>query len=207
MEVSEFWGFSRQARPQARFQSLLMGVDDSGQYYCRWPMPYRERLEIILENPGPECDVAVETAHEPNWGDWEHYYFQAARITDKTEPGRDIKLLTATGRGHFVGCILELANKTLEGDDRFYVDGELFPPAWHGTGTEDYFRCGWYFHGGPLTRPLYGLLDNGTPKVAYRFHLADRVNFTKSVVIGFEHGHKNEYLGPYNGTVFWYSEK
>lgn len=206
LKVSEFWGFSRQARPKARFQSLLLGVDDAGRYYSRWPMPHRERLEIALENPGPDCEVSVETVHQPNWPTPEHFYFHATRIADQTVAGRDIRLLAAKGRGHYVGCILELANKTLEGDDRFYVDDEPFPPAWHGTGTEDYFRCGWYFFGGPLSRPLYGLLDGGTPKIAYRFHLADRVNFTKSVVIGFEHGHQNEYQGPYQGTVFWYAQ-
>jgi hypothetical protein len=205
--VSEFWGFSRQQRPQAKFQSALLQVDNAGKYRCYWPMPHRESLRIEMENPGPAADLTISTRHQNNWPQPEHFYFNAARMTDKTEPGRDIKLLETSGRGHYVGCILELANKTLEGDDRFYVDGEPFPPSWHGTGTEDYFRCGWYFHGGPLTRPWYGLLDNGTPKIAYRFHLADRVNFTKSVVIGFEHGHKNDYLGPYHGTVFWYSEK
>jgi hypothetical protein len=133
-------------------------------------------------------------------------YFHATRVSDKTERGRDIRLLQANGRGHFAGTILEMADKTLEGDDRFYVDGEDFPPSWHGTGTEDYFRCGWYFFGGPLTRPLYGLLDAARPKIAYRFQVADRVNFTRSLVVGFEHGHRNEYIGPYRGVVFWYGD-
>jgi hypothetical protein len=207
LTLSEFWGFSRARRPQAKFEGLLMGINDTGVYYSRWPMPHRKNLRITLESPGPEAEVRVQTAQRVGWPQEEQFYFHACRITDRTEPGRDIKLLEATGRGHYAGCILELANKTLEGDDRFYVDGEPFPPAWHGTGTEDYFRCGWYFHGGPLTRPLFGMLDNATPKIAYRFHLADRVNYTKSAVIGFEHGHRNEYLGPYQGTVFWYAER
>lgn len=207
LAVPEFWGFARQARPAARFQSLLLGVDETNTYYSFWPMPHRERLRVEVANRGEAGELSIETLHLPSWPEPEHFYFHAARVTDKTEPGRDIKLLETKGRGHFVGAILELADKTLEGDDRFYVDGEPFPPAWHGTGTEDYFRCGWYFFGGPLTRPLYGLLDNAKPKIAYRFHLADRVNFTRSAVIGFEHGHRNEYIGPYRGVVFWYGEQ
>ncbi|MCX8155668.1 MAG: DUF2961 domain-containing protein [Verrucomicrobiae bacterium] len=207
MTLREFWGFSRDQRPQARFHALTMGVDTNGAYYSRWPMPCRRSLKLVLQNPDQPLEVKVQTTFRQGWPQPGLFYFHAARITDKTEKARDIVLLETRGRGHFVGCILELANATLEGDDRFYVDGEAFPPAWHGTGTEDYFRCGWYFYGGPLTRPLYGLLDNGTPKIAYRFHLADRLNFTKHAKIGFEHGHHNEYLGSYPGTVFWYAER
>lgn len=207
MSIRDFLGFSRRQRPQARFRALTMGVDEAGVFYSRWPMPCRHFLILTLENPGPLVEVKVQTAFQAGWPQPELFYFHASRITDRTEKNRDIVLLETEGRGHFVGCILELASATLEGDDRFYVDDEAFPPAWHGTGTEDYFRCGWYFHGGALTRPLYGLLDNGAPKIAYRFHLADRLNFTKRIKIGFEHGHHNDYLGPYPGTVFWYADR
>lgn len=206
LAVPEFWGYSRQSRPQAKFQSIVLGVDETGSYYCYFPMPHRDRLRIELENQGPGGEVRAEAIHSQGWPEAEHFYFRANRVTDVTETGRDIKLLETKGRGHFVGTILQLPDQTLEGDDRFYVDSEPFPPAWHGTGTEDYFRCGWYFFGGPLTRPLYGLLDSSKPKIAYRFHVADRVNFTRSVRIGFEHGHGNRYRGPLQGVVFWYSE-
>ena len=201
MKVSEFWGFSRRLRPQAKLQSLLLGVGEDGAYYCRFPMPFRKELRI---ETSPGARITARLAR--GWPERQHFYFRATRITDRTEPGRDIRILEATGRGHFVGAIIEVADQAMEGDDRFYVDGEGFPPSWHGTGTEDYFRCGWYFHGGPLTRPLYGMLDNLKPKIAYRFHVADRVNWTRSAVLGFEHGENNHYIGPYNGVVFWYSE-
>jgi hypothetical protein len=206
MRVTDFWGFDPKARPSARLDSLLMAVEADGTFASFWPMPHRDRFEVELQSSGPRMQVRVEVAEVPGWPEPEHLHFHAGRVTDITERGRDIKLLNVSGRGHFAGAILELANGTLEGDDRFYVDGESFPPAWHGTGTEDYFRCGWYFFGGTLTRPLYGLLDNASPKLAYRFQLADRINFSKSLVVGFEHGHHNQYLGPYRGTVFWYGE-
>jgi hypothetical protein len=204
MKVSELWGYQAAKHPDAEFQSLLMSVEDDGTRSLMFPLPYRKELRVSLRGTGK---VKARAAHQNGWHEKELFYFRANRVPDKTEPGRDIKILEATGRGHYIGTILELADKTMEGDDRFYVDGEKFPPAWHGTGTEDYFRCGWYFLGGPLTRPLYGLIDSLKPKVAYRFHIADRINFTKSVVIGFEHGHANDYFGPYNGVAFWYSER
>ena len=207
LRVPEFWGFSRQARPGARLDSALLAVGQDGTYASYWPMPHRGELKVELVNGPAPARVRVELDDQPGWPQPEHLHFHAERVTDTTEPGRDIKLLEVAGRGHYAGSILEMANATLEGDDRFQVDGEPFPPAWHGTGTEDYFRCGWYFTGGALTRPVYGLLDNAVPKIAYRFHVADRVNFTRSVVIGFEHGHHNRYRGPYSGTVFWYGER
>jgi hypothetical protein len=199
LTVAELLGFSRQARPEARFRSLLLGLDEAGAVYLRFPMPYRRNLRI--ETPG-----AAEIRVRSGWPAPEQFYFRAQTVQDVTEPRRDIYILKTQGRGHFVGTILELHDKTMEGDDRFYVDDEPFPPSWHGTGTEDYFRCGWYFFGGPLTRPLYGMLDARKPTIAYRFHLADRVNWRRSARIGFEHGHANEYLGPFRGVVFWYSE-
>ena len=206
LRVLELWGFSRKARPTARFDSLPLAVEPDGTYASYWPMPHRSDLTLELANGPAPARVRVELVNMAGWPQPEHLHFHAQRVTDVTQPGRDIKLLEVTGHGHYVGAILELANGTLEGDDRFYVDGEKFPPAWHGTGTEDYFRCGWYFTGGALTRPVYGVLDNAPPKIAYRFHVTDRVNFTRSVVIGFEHGHRNRYLGPYAGTVFWYGD-
>ena len=204
LPVAEFWGFSRTARPEARLQSLLLGVEDDGTYYSWFPMPFRERLVIRLTAPGGS--VRVTTRVRKGWPEKEHFYFHATRVSDTTEAGRDIHILEAKGRGHFAGTILEVNDKSMEGDDRFYVDGEKFPPSWHGTGTEDYFRCGWYFYGGPTTRPLYGMLDARKPKIAYRFHVLDRVNFTRSAIIGFEHGERNEYIGPFKGVAFWYSE-
>lgn len=206
MRVPEFWGFSRREWPRARMRSLLLGVEDDGTYYCRFPMPFRRELRIEIQAPS-EVVIQEEIRLLEGWREHEHFYFRASRVRDVTEPGRDIRLLQASGRGHYVGTVLQVPSGAMEGDERFYVDGEPFPPAWHGTGTEDYFRCGWYFHGGPLSRPLYGVLDAAEPRIAYRFHVADRVNFTRSVVIGFEHGHRNEYIGPYGGVVFWYSER
>ena len=207
LRIPEFWGFSRKLRPEARLDSLLLAVSSNQTYSSYWPMPYREGLQVELINGSSPARMDVEAAVRAGWPQPEHLHFHATRVTDTTELGRDIKLLETAGQGQYVGAMLELANGTLEGDDRFYVDGEAFPPAWHGTGTEDYFRCGWYFTGGALTRPVYGLLDNAVPKIAYRFHLADRVNFTRSLLIGFEHGHHNRYRGPYAGTVFWYGDQ
>lgn len=202
MKVSELWGVNRKHRPGARFRSLLLGFDDD-TYYIYFPMPHRRQLRLQIEQPGA-ATIQVDTLHQRTWPEREHYYFRAERVQETPQPGKDVILLRSSGAGHYVGAILEINDRIAEGDDRFYVDGEPYPPAWHGTGTDDYFR-GVSTTSPPLTRPLYGILGMNAPRVAYRFHLADRLNFTHGAVIGFEHGARNESVGPYRGVVFWYS--
>ena len=60
-------------------------------------------------------------------------------------------ILEAEGRGHYVGCVLNIHNLRDtnqwnwygEGDDMIFIDGDEWPPSLHGTGTEDYFNTAW----------------------------------------------------------------
>ena len=101
----------------------------------------------------------------------------------------------------------------LEGDDRFTIDGRL---AIHGTGTEDYFNCGWYALPGRLDRPacypthgfpVYRNLGETWQAAAYRWHLADPVPFARSIDAGIEHGGENDVNANYRAAVFWYSDR
>lgn len=88
LEVPHFWGFASRSRPQARFRSLLMGWDEDGSHYCHFPMPHRQRLRLELSNEGGPVAARVETVHRPGWPEPEHFYFHAARVSDRTERGR-----------------------------------------------------------------------------------------------------------------------
>src|SRR3954454_10738478 len=126
-------------------------------------------------------------------------------------------ILEAQGEGHYVGCNLNIQNlrKTGlnnfnwygEGDDMIFVDGEAFPPALHGTGTEDYFNTAWCptqeYHA-----PYHGLTmpgeQNWWGKVSmYRFHIEDPVRFQKSIRVTIEHGHANHRSDDYSSTAYW----
>ncbi|MHC4944378.1 MAG: glycoside hydrolase family 172 protein, partial [Planctomycetota bacterium] len=74
-------------------------------------------------------------------------------------------ILDAKGRGHYVGCLLNVDNTEAfhqnytwfgEGDDMIFVDGEAWPPSLHGTGTEDYFCSAWGFPCGEYAGPYHG---------------------------------------------------
>ena len=78
----------------------------------------------------------------------------------------------------------------LEGDEYVWVDGET-EPSTAGTGTEDYFSCGWYFSAGPVTLPAYGapVVAGDTFTVwAYRHHIPDWIPFDTSFRFAIEVG-------------------
>ncbi|MBM4038854.1 MAG: DUF2961 domain-containing protein [Planctomycetes bacterium] len=130
-----------------------------------------------------------------------------------TRAGEYVPLLEATGRGHYVGTGLSMQSPHwltyLEGDEQFYVDGEERPSI-HGTGTEDYFNCGWYYKDGPVSRPFHGLTampDYQSRTSQYRMHVPDCVPFTKSLKVQIEHGEAND--RPYTNyaiVAYWYQD-
>jgi hypothetical protein len=146
-------------------------------------------------------------------------YFRAAyRDAIPTRAKQDFSWLSEKGRGHFAGVLLITEGKAklpywLEGDDRFHVDGRL---VIHGTGTEDYFNCGWYaLKGrldGPCNYPLHGFpvyrgRGQSWQVAAYRWHLSDPVPFSQSISAEIEHGGENDVSADYRAAVFWYSER
>ncbi|MEQ1932823.1 MAG: glycoside hydrolase family 172 protein, partial [Fimbriimonadaceae bacterium] len=127
-------------------------------------------------------------------------------------------ILEAEGSGIYVGCNLNVdvferqANDWYgEGDDMIFVDGEAWPPALHGTGTEDYFNMAFC----PRTEycaPYHGLtLYSGNSEwpwsgknSMYRYHIEDPVRFNKSIKVSIEHGHANKLSNDYSSTAYWY---
>jgi len=95
-----------------------------------------------------------------------------------------------------------------EGDDMIFIDGEEWPPALHGTGTEDYFNTAWC----PATAysaPYHGITLPGGPnwsgKISlYRYHIEDPVCFQKSIKVTIEHGHGNRRNDDFSSTAYWY---
>lgn len=127
-------------------------------------------------------------------------------------------LLDVRGRGHYVGCNLNIdvfeqqVNDWYgEGDDMIFVDGEPWPPRLHGTGTEDYFNMA-FCPTEEYCAPYHGLtLYSGTEawpwggkNSMYRFHIEDPIRFEKSVRVTIESGHNNALANDYSSTAYWY---
>ena len=128
-------------------------------------------------------------------------------------------ILDATGRGHYIGCVLSIddfdaSNQVFswpgEGDDMFFIDGDVWPPSLHGTGTEDYFGAAWGFPSGEYAGPYQGITLGSSPQEhfgvwsMYRFHLEDPVRFERSLRVSIEHGHANDQGNDYSSVAYWY---
>jgi hypothetical protein len=123
-------------------------------------------------------------------------------------------ILEAEGKGHYVGCNLNIDQFELqrndwygEGDDMIFIDGDPMPTI-NGTGTEDYFNTAW----GPnkeFCTPYHGITLCQHPNYLgknslYRFHIEDPIHFGKSIKVTIEHGHANDLSNDYSSTAYWY---
>jgi hypothetical protein len=171
--------------------------EDLGYFHAQWN---RQNLTDGIEQ-GPETDGE----------------FILEGINDTGE--ENYVILDAEGRGHYVGCVLNLRNVHEvsgsgtttwygEGDDMIFIDGEPFPPSLHGTGTEDYFNTALCpreeYHA-----PYHGITIPGDEKwegevSLYRFHIEDPVTFEKSIRVTIEHGHANKLSNDYSSVAYWY---
>ena len=179
---------------------------------CYLQMPFRKSAKIEVVNEGGEPVHAFYY-----YIDWQKlrrlpsdtaYFHAKYRQEFPCKQGADYLILSANGKGHFIGCNLSVRQREPgwwgEGDDRFYIDGEA-EPSLRGTGSEDYFCDGWgfrkmdgLFYGCPLMEGNETL--NRT--TVYRFHITDPVPFTKSLTVTIEHKGARRFAdGKWNGYV------
>lgn len=240
---NHFWSlpivttFGNRRGPKGPFSSAMS---------CFFPMPFQKsaRLQVIneaasaIENLFFYIDYELYTQDLPeNMGRFHACWnrenpCQAVETVQSAEnpaPGdlgglnltgdENYIILDAKGRGHYVGCILNIDNFNAsnqvytwpgEGDDMFFIDGEKWPPSMHGTGTEDYFGMAWGFPPGEHSTPYHGISLGSDAQEhfgkwsLYRFHVEDPVHFAKSIKVSIEHGHANDQSNDYSSVAYWY---
>ncbi|MBI5527885.1 MAG: DUF2961 domain-containing protein [Deltaproteobacteria bacterium] len=184
-------------------RALPVGMDASGTMYSYFPMPFERAAKVGLKNERASATPAVsyEVVHRPfadSFADVGHFK-TAFRAETPTTPGDDILILDTEGSGRFLGVVESMKgpeNRSyLEGDERIYMDGSR-SPAFHGTGTEDFYSAGWYFSKGLFSLPMHGNTAHiGGPEdktAAYRFLLHDAVPFRTQIRVSIEHGPGND---------------
>lgn len=215
---------------EAPAQALLMGVDPrSGTLYNYFPMPFDRSARIELVNlsstPIQGASAALQYNARPyvGLGTSAGYFTAVYRSEKSTTLGRDyVALDVPSGRGHVVGIVMTGQSiyrgqrdsaqglGFLEGDERLFIDTREYTPDIHGTGTEDFFNCGWYFIRGMVTLPVHGApllhnLNDGHWQVAmYRLSLADLFPFERSLLFKLEHYGTNNNNADYSSAVFAY---
>ncbi|MGH7149630.1 MAG: glycoside hydrolase family 172 protein, partial [Planctomycetota bacterium] len=138
--------------------------------------------------------------------------FHARFRRGTTAAGDPFPILEEAGRGHFVGVSMAMVGNDgiwfLEGDEEVWADGEK---VFNGTGTEDYFNCGWYFNRGPVQQPFHGCTvkeDLRGEIGVHRFHISDAIPFERSFRMTIEHGGRNDYPGAgYASVAYAYLDR
>ena len=227
--VGEFFG-SGLGEYDVRSAMFAIDATADGWYTAWWPMPYGSSATVELVNgsgialQGGRAEVtsARDTSVAGALTRGELGYFHATSHRGQTVKGRDWSFLDAQGTGVFYGVTQSMRGlipggnrrNYLEGDERVYADGAL-SPAFHGTGTEDFYESGWYFRDGTTYamptagNPAYELDGDGCQydcTGAYRLLIGDAVPFGSSLRFGIEHGPAADEPGDYGSTAYWYGQ-
>jgi len=193
-------------------KSLLTSAKGA-DYAARFAMPYARHARLEIVNHGTSSLVLRADVTSFRFRRLAEHVgrFHANFRQAVTKPDVPFEVVNVKGRGRLIGLVLathaKRSSKCLEGDDYILVDGEKSSSI-HGTGTEDYFNCGWMFKDGLISRALYGVtaLDLTRAHIsAYRWHVPDPISFDRSMLFRFEHGEINTSPGiTYSAAAFYY---
>ena len=182
--------------------SAAVCVNPGSSFNCYWPMPFRRRFRVTVENIADEdrilfyqIDYSLRPVPE-NAG-----YFHAAfhRVNPLPEKAY-FTLLEAEGKGQYVGTYMAWGVHNNgwwgEGEVKFFLDGDTEYPTICGTGTEDYFGGSYNFENQythqyeSFTTPYAGLCQVIRPDGLYaactrfgmyRWQLPDPVRFQERI--------------------------
>ncbi len=175
--------------------SLPIAVNPSGGFNSYWPMPFRKRARITIENEywepihGFFYQITYALGAVPDNAAYLHAQWRRTNTTTREYPEHVI-LDGVQGQGHYVGTALawtQFSNGWWgEGEIKFYLDGDGEFPTICGTGTEDYFGGAWgfgdTFSTAFLGYPLWLREPGEVPRHGlYRWHIMDPIRFQKDL--------------------------
>lgn len=189
----------------APLNSLAVCVNPGSAFNCYWPMPFRKKCRITLENLNP--DEPMRLYYQINYtltpvGEDEAYFHAQFRRSNPTKGSLHAILDGVRGKGHYVGTYMAMGVNNNgwwgEGEIKFFLDGDQAFPTIAGTGTEDYF-CGSYNFENQRTHqyqefstPYAGLHQVIRPDGLYRsqqafgmyrWHIPDPIRFDKELKV------------------------
>jgi len=130
--------------------SLAITVNPGSAFNSYWPMPFRRKARITLENLDQNSmriyyQIDYTKTVIPN--DAAYFHAQFRRVNPL--PFKEVYTILdgVKGRGQYVGTYMAWGTRSNgwwgEGEIKFYMDGDKDFATIVGTGTEDYF-CGSY---------------------------------------------------------------
>jgi len=171
---------------------------DAAYFHAQWR---REKLTRVRKD-GPGA-VPSDMVNRTIW-----------EATNRTGADNYV-ILEAEGAGQVVGLYLTCHNLAGgwwgEGDDMIFIDGEGWPPSYHGTGTEEIFgggACPNVEYAGPYTGFVAIQEQNAATwrgqNSMYRWFVHEPIRFRKSIRWTIEHGHANNFENDYSSVAYWY---
>jgi hypothetical protein len=192
----------------AQISSLAVCVNPGSAFNCYWPMPFRKKAKVTIENIDSQqmtvyYQIDYTLTQVPD--DAGYFHAQFRRENPLKTKGLYTILDGVQGKGQYVGTYLAWGTRSTgwwgEGEIKFYMDGDTDFPTICGTGTEDYF-CGSYDFElrGPDGKGHYqefstpytglaqvirpdGLYDSQTRFGLYRWHITDPIRFGKELKV------------------------
>ncbi len=241
--IGDFFGIGHAQTRNFVSLPLQMSPEDGKGFNCWFPMPFAKSARITATSECADHEVLFyyyvdyeEVDALPDRIAYFHAQWRRQNPTvgipdtgltnedyefggENTTGAGNYVILEASGRGHYVGCNLNIDNLRAtdewnwygEGDDMIFIDDEAFPPSLHGTGTEDYFNTSWC-PTQPYSAPYHGITMPGGPNWSgkmslYRFHIEDAIRFRRSIRVTIEHGHDNRRSDDVSSTAYWYQKE
>jgi len=216
----------------APITSLAVCVNPGSAFNSYWPMPFRKKARITMENLDEEpmrlyYQIDYTLTRVPDGAAYFHAQFRRVNPL----PYKDVYTIVdgIEGKGHFVGTYMAWGVNNNgwwgEGEIKFYIDGDTDFPTINGTGTEDYF-CGSYNFENKakrqyeeFTTPYSGLAQVIRPDGLYqsqqrfglyRWHIPDPIRFEQDLrvtiqALGWRSGHRYLPLqDDISSVAFWY---
>jgi hypothetical protein len=185
----------------ALLSSEMVVVAPAGGLNSYWPMPFRHRARITLENG---CGRAVPVYYQATYTEEDvpdgagYLHTRWTHTTALGDPAVHTILDTTPGPGRYVGTYLAIRPGAPgwwgEGEVKFFLDGDTDHPTICGTGTEDYFGGAWNFDLDGTYRayctPYLGLHQVLPPEEIYRpdqrfgmyrWHVRDPICFEREL--------------------------
>jgi hypothetical protein len=189
----------------ARISSLPICVNPGSAFNSYWPMPFRHKAKITMENLDLK-PMAVYYQIDYTLGEVpkDAAYFHAQFRRTNPLPNKKVYTIVDNikGKGQYVGTYMAWGVHNNgwwgEGEIKFYMDGDKDFPTINGTGTEDYFNGSYDFENQvthqyeEFTSPYSGLAQVIKPDGLYqsqqrfglyRWHIVDPVRFDSDLRI------------------------
>ncbi len=196
----------------SHLNSLAVNVNPGSGFNCYWPMPFRKKCRITMENINTEDMVLyyqVDYTLTDVPKDAAYFHAQFRRVNPLPYKQDYVLVDSIRGKGQYVGTYLAYGAHNNgwwgEGEIKFFMDGDTNYPTINGTGTEDYFNGAYDFdtrkknaagveevNYTEYSTPYVGLHQvikgDGHYEIAqrfgmYRWHIMDPIRFEKNLKV------------------------